>query len=321
MRQTTKQAARGKWDGILTELIGESAVTRKHGPCPICGGRDRYRYDNKRNDGDWYCNVCGPGDGFRLLSESLGISFAEAARRVDAVVNNVEEKPFKPVIDTEKRRRRLNELWAEAKSPEVVTNYLISRGIKPDIIQDVQDLRGHECLPFFDGKKKVGEYPAMLALIRNNKGEPVSIHRTYIPPEHTYEKDRKKIMPPLQKIVGGAVRLAEPGHALAFAEGIETALSMCQVSGVPCWATISAHGMENIESIPRHVKKILVCADHDDSFVGQRAAFTMASTAKRKWKIQVEVWMPSEAASDMNDVAQYMEPEHKLMKFRGSYYE
>lgn len=307
MRMTTKQAARGKWDGILTELIGESAVTRKHGPCPICGGTDRYRYDNKRNDGDWYCNVCGPGDGFRLLSESLGLSFAEVAKRVDRIVNNIEEKPFKPIIDTEKRRKNLNRVWLEANEPQIVVDYLRSRDIKEHIIEEVRDLRGHPSLPYFDGKKKIGEYPAMVALIRNSKGEPLSIHRTYITGQNT-SKDRKKIMPPIQPIVGGAVRLGEPGavgrDALGFAEGIETALAFWQLTEVPCWATISAHGMEKIESIPRHVKRVLVAADYDDSFVGQRAAFTMAANAKRKWQVPVEVWMPKQAAFDMNDVVQ-----------------
>lgn len=312
MRQTTKQAARGKWDGVITQLLGEQAVTRKHGPCPICGGKDRYRYDNKRNDGDWFCNVCGVGDGFKLLQGALGISFADAARKVDEVVNNVEEKPFKPIIDTEKRRTRLNALWAEAQSPEVAMRYLASRDIDPDLLQDVTDVRGHELLPLYDGPKRVGEHPAMLALIRNAKGEPISIHRTYIIPNETKQK---KIMPPIETIIGGAVRLAEPGTSLAFAEGIETALSMWQASGIPCWATISAHGMKNIKTLPRQITHVYLCADNDLSFTGQAAAFTAASYMKQKFSINAEVWMPGEHGSDMNDHITYKADE--VMKWRG----
>lgn len=311
MKMTTKQAARGKWDGIIAQLLGEQAVTRKHGPCPICGGTDRYRYDNKRNDGDWFCNVCGVGDGFKLLTEALGITFSEAAKRVDQIVNNIEQKPFRPIIDTEKRRTKLNAMWAEATDATIVIDYLTGRDIDPDLLQDVCDLRGHPCLPLFDGAKHVGDHPAMLALIRNAKGEPVSIHRTYI-----MDNDKqKKIMPPIQTIVGGAVRLGEPGTSLAFAEGIESALSMWQASGIPCWATISAHGMKSIESIPRHVTHVYVCADNDFSYVGQSAAFKLASDAKRKWNVSAEVWMPGEEGSDMNDHITYKADE--IIKWRG----
>lgn len=302
MRKTTKQAAKGKWDGIIKEILGEQAISRRHTSCPICGGTDRYRYDNNRNDGDWYCNNCGTGDGFSLIMGALGVDFRQAALRIDKVVGNIEEVPFQPVIDTEKRRQKLNQVWAEATEPQIVVDYLRMRGIGEHVIEMAQDLRGHPSLPYFDGKKKIGEFPAMLALIRNAKGEALSIHRTYIGLPAGI-KDKKKIMPPIDSITGGCVRLGEPnGTSLGFAEGIETALSMWDVSLVPCWATISAHGMEKIDSIPRHVTRVLACADYDDSFVGQRAAYTLAANAKRKWQVNAEVWMPQSAAWDMNDV-------------------
>lgn len=299
MRMTTKQAARGKWDGILTQLIGEHAVTRKHGPCPICDGKDRYRYDNKRNDGDWFCNVCGVGDGFRLLQESLGIDFAEAARRVDQVVNNVEEKPFKPDIDIDRRRRNLNDIWALGKHPHIVGNYLRDRGIPVEIIELVNDVRGTESLSFFSDKKVQGGFPAMLALIRNSKGEPISIHRTYLMSDGSKEK---KIMPPIETITGGCVRLGEPDDTLVLAEGIETALAAWALTGYPAWATISAHGLAEMKSIPRHVKRVIIAADNDYSFTGQAAAFTCAKYMMNRLKVDTVVTMPKIMGTDMLDL-------------------
>lgn len=306
MRMTTKQAARGKWDGILAQLIGENAVTRKHGPCPICGGVDRYRYDNKRNDGDWFCNVCGVGDGFRLLTEALGISFADAAKRVDRVVNNVEEQPFKPNIDIDKRRSNLNEVWRRSQEPWVAHNYLVGRGIPSEIVAQVKDVRGCEKLFYTDMSKpaKQGNSTenAMLALIRNSKGEPISIHRTYI----MADKKEKKIMPTLETITGGCVRLGEPEDTLVLAEGIETALAAWAISGHPAWATISAHGLEEFKSIPRHVTKVIICADNDASFTGQAAAFNCAKHMKQRLKIETEVVMPKVIGMDILDVYQEM---------------
>ncbi len=298
MRMTTKQAARGKWNGILSQLIGEHAVTRKHGPCPICGGEDRFRYDNNRDDGDWFCNVCGPGDGFRLLQESLGLTFAEAAREVDKVVNNIEVEPFKPDIDIDRRRRAMNSLWQEAKGGLVVADYLKGRGIPTEIISDVSDVRGHSGLTLFEGHKAIGSYPAMIALIRNAKGVPISLHRTYI----MDGKKEKKIMPPIENITGGAVRLGEPKNTLVLAEGIETALAAWAITGHPAWATISAHGLAEFKSIPRHVKKVIIAADNDKSFTGQAAAFECAKHMKQREKVETVVTMPKIMGFDMLDV-------------------
>lgn len=300
MKQTTKQAAKGKWDAIISQLVGEQAISRKHCACPVCGGEDRYRYDNKRNDGDWFCNVCGVGDGFRLLTEALAISFAEAAAEVDKIVGNIEAEPFKPDIDIDRRRQSLNALWQTGNKPGIVSAYLQIRKIPNDIISEVKDLRGTEsCYHKEYGK----HYPAMLALIRNNKGVPISIHRTYFitGQDGSAALKEKKIMPPVEKITGGAVRLGEPDETLILAEGIETALAGWAITGHPAWATISAHGLANFTSIPRHVKRVIVCADNDTSFTGQAAAFECAKYMKQRAKVETEVIMPSVMGFDMQD--------------------
>ena len=302
MRMTTKQAAKGKWDGIIVALLGEEAVNRKHGPCPICGGTDRYRYDNNRNDGDWFCSFCGVGDGFKLLTEALAIDFAEAARRVDQIVNNIEAEPFKPDIDIDRRRTALNDTWKHSKNPLITVDYLSSRGIPTEIIEQAKDLRGHKSLVYIGENKDRMFRPAMLALIRNTKGEPISIHRTYL----GIKPKEKKIMPPIETITGGCVRLGEPDDTLVLAEGVESALAAWAITGSPAWATISAHGLAEFKSIPRHVKKVIVCADNDASFTGQEAAFACAKTMKQKLKVETVVTMPKIIGMDMLDVLQEM---------------
>jgi putative DNA primase/helicase len=303
---TTKQAAKGKWDGILKQLIGTGAVARKHGPCPICGGSDRYRYDNKRNDGDWFCNHCGVGDGFRLLQEALGINFAAAAKRVDQVVNNIEAEPFKPEVDIETRRRRMNAMWLQADSPEIVAGYLRFRGIPREILEKAGDLRGHHALSHFGNDDKMSRHPAMLALIRNAKGVPVSIHRTYLitGADGSAATTDKKIMPPTETITGGCVRLGEPDDTLVLAEGIETALAAWAITGHPAWATISAHGLAEFKSIPRHVKRVIVAGDNDASFTGQAAAFSCAKYMKNRLNVETVVTMPKVVGMDMLDTLQ-----------------
>ncbi len=67
-----KAAARGNWHQILTALgVDLACMTNRHGPCPGCGGKDRFRFDDQEGDGTWLCGRGGEapiaGDGFDLL--------------------------------------------------------------------------------------------------------------------------------------------------------------------------------------------------------------------------------------------------------------
>ena len=66
------EKARGNWNNILTFLgMPQSSLTNKHGACPGCGGKDRFRYDNKNGAGTFICSQgtgeIASGDGFELL--------------------------------------------------------------------------------------------------------------------------------------------------------------------------------------------------------------------------------------------------------------
>ena len=81
--ETVKRAGSGNWDTILTQYFGVSGkmLKNKHGPCPVCGGNDRFRYDNRNNSGSYFCNQCGSGDGFDLCVKVSG-DFYEALKVV-----------------------------------------------------------------------------------------------------------------------------------------------------------------------------------------------------------------------------------------------
>lgn len=43
-----KNHARGRWPQILHHFwIDASHLKNKHGSCPVCGGKDRFRFDDK----------------------------------------------------------------------------------------------------------------------------------------------------------------------------------------------------------------------------------------------------------------------------------
>lgn len=67
-------AARGQWKCVLTQLFGVDSrlLSGKHCECPSCGGKDRFRFDDKDGTGSYYCNGCGAGDGLSLAVKVHG---------------------------------------------------------------------------------------------------------------------------------------------------------------------------------------------------------------------------------------------------------
>ena len=102
--------AQGQWPSILGALAGLSTeqLTDKHQPCPLCGGKDRYRFDDQDGNGSWYCNQCGgkdqsggAGNGMELLMRRTGWTFPEAAKRVEQHLGISPQRPEPPIKSAE----------------------------------------------------------------------------------------------------------------------------------------------------------------------------------------------------------------------------
>jgi putative DNA primase/helicase len=80
----TIERAAGRWKEILLQLgVERRFLTNKHGPCPLCGGVDRFRWDDRDGSGSYYCNQCGPGPGLMLIRKLRRWDHATACRAVD----------------------------------------------------------------------------------------------------------------------------------------------------------------------------------------------------------------------------------------------
>lgn len=104
-----KQAARGQWEGIFARFNITIPKKDSHGPCPYCGGEDRFRFDDKYENGDWLCNVCTESknrDGFDLIGKVTGLPFSQIIEEVASIVGLDATSTITP----EMRRQ-----WAEEK--------------------------------------------------------------------------------------------------------------------------------------------------------------------------------------------------------------
>lgn len=291
------ELAYGRWPGILTTLgIDPKFLSNRHGPCPLCGGRDRWRFDDKGR-GTWYCTHDGAGDGISLLQKLKGWSFKETARQVEAIIGVVPLTPPRRDFDDAQKRQALRQAYRESRpvsEGDPVWNYLTRRaGIKtvPD------NLRFHPSLRY-DGAKS---FPAMLGIVTMPDGKPSTMHRTWLDGNgwKAPVDEPKKVMS--GAIKSGAIRLAPVEPRLGIAEGIETALAASVLFGLPVWAAISANGMQQWE-VPEGVSEVVIFSDNDENYTGQTAAYALAKSLSLKG-LKAEVLVPAKAGTDWADVA------------------
>jgi putative DNA primase/helicase len=146
------------------------------------------------------------------------------------------------------------------------------------------------------------ELPAMVAVVEHVERGIVAVHRTYIRSDGTTKGAFEPIKSSLGPIKGGAVRLGvpRPGEWLAIGEGIETTLAVMVACAMPGWAALSAGGIRSL-ILPPEATRLVICADHDASGVGQRAAHDAAV----RWIAEgrrVRIALPPEPGTDFADM-------------------
>jgi putative DNA primase/helicase len=283
MKRPTRDIANGKWHHILPEFgIEPGYLKNKHGPCPVCAGTDRFRWDNKQGTGSFICSYCGSGDGFQLAQLFTGMGFSEVAAKIDTICNNTDIKPSQPAPKKDPRPalKRIGEKLQRLNGKDPVSLYLKGRGLTG--IQGY-GLRYHPALSYYSEGRIVGCYPAMVAKIENAQGGIESFHLTYLTEEGEKASvpAAKKVMSPIDTITGGAIRLSPAAEHIAITEGIENALAVMVGEGLPCWACVSANGIASFEP-PEGVKEVSIFGDRDESFAGQKAAYTLAARLHAK---------------------------------------
>ncbi|EJJ1126596.1 toprim domain-containing protein [Escherichia coli] len=126
-------AAVGHWPHILSALGIKVPPAGRHGACPACGGKDRFRLDDKEGRGTWFCNQCGHGDGLDLVRLVTGRKVKEAADVVSEVLALPEmlEKPALPArkkaAGKETGAQRYTRLRQQCRNGEPI--YLTNKGL------------------------------------------------------------------------------------------------------------------------------------------------------------------------------------------------
>ncbi|MBF0295433.1 MAG: hypothetical protein HQL96_09615 [Magnetococcales bacterium] len=204
-----RELAKGRWDGILPAMgLDPACLTGRHGPCPFCGGKDRWRFDDRGGSGSGICAQCGGySDGFALVAKVRGIDpvrdFPEIVKlvaeadgaqpetditpRSRGAARPVPARPTPQPGNDNQTRARLLATWRASipldhPDAELGRRYLEWRGLGA-ILADLPGpdvMRFTPALSFWRDGRAVEKFPALLALVRGPGGGAVSIHRSYL---------------------------------------------------------------------------------------------------------------------------------------------
>jgi putative DNA primase/helicase len=314
--------ARVDWPEVLARLGVGSQFLRYRviggrnkgipGPCPACGGTDRYVFDNRHGRGDFHCRCCGAGDGFALLMRVHGWTFAEARRQVleatqlqtsskgvasvgcGARAAAISPAPLPSYRPPARVLAVARGACAVADCPDAVA-YLESRGLWPVPVGCA--LKAHPALEYWHEGQRVGVYPGLVAEVRDVASELVTLHVSYLEGGRklaTHEP--RKILSPLLGRDGCAVRLMPPNDVLGIAEGVETALSAAALYSVPVWAALNTSLLAKFEP-PAGVNLLHIYADADRA--GQEAAGRLME--RLQGRVRFELHVPPAPHNDFND--------------------
>ncbi|WP_281767007.1 primase-helicase zinc-binding domain-containing protein, partial [Salmonella enterica] len=273
--ETVKQAC-GHWSRILPAL-GVKVIKNRHQACPVCGGSDRFRFDDKEGRGTWFCNQCGAGDGLKLVEKVFGVSASEAAGKVDAVTGNLPPVALEVIAaaeaETEADRKAAAALAVklmEKTRPASGNAYLTRKGFP-----------GHECVMLTATHKTGGvtfRAGDMVVPLYDNAGALVNVQ--------LINSDGLK-----RTLKGGAVKGAchtiegkkQAGKRLWVAEGYATALTVHHLTGETVMVALSSVNLLSLASLARQKHpacQIVLAADRDLNGDGQTKAAAAADACE-----------------------------------------
>jgi phage/plasmid primase-like uncharacterized protein len=311
---------RAKEQDILATAIRYGASLKRVGnewvgPCPHCGGRDRFGINT--NKGVFICRGAGGGDSIGLAMHVAGLSFLEAVEELTG-----EPPPrgkAKPLSDEQKaeRGRLRKKREAEQRSREeeedrrraaradtaagiweccvpiagtLAEKYLIGRGIPVPPMNWPEQIGFAAEMPYWlDENREKACFPALVGRIQDIAGDTIAVQAVYLSPDgRKIGREPNKLT--FGPMAGGAVRLGGIAEHIHICEGMETGLAIRWLTGFnrPVWATLGTSGLSGIE-LPIAVRVVMVYPDGDKDYNkkdDQLVPAAMGASLKAAWALR-----------------------------------
>jgi uncharacterized protein (DUF983 family) len=285
--------------GIKLRRVGRELV----GPCPRCGGRDRFAVHLVKQV--WQCRRCGKGGNVIALVQHLdGVDFPEAiARLAIGKCCATQDDLSTPSATPPDGHQAAMVMWHAAVpiAGTIAEHYLTStrRLELPDDISP-RVLRFHPQCPFGRGVR----HPCLLALYRDICTDaPRAVERTALNPDGTAIRiDGKTARQMRGSHKDAAIKItdnADVTMGLTIGEGLESTLAGMMFDHVPAWALGPAAAIAAFPVLSG-IETLTILGETDADGTNERAS----AECSARWIAagqEAERVMPPAGCSDFND--------------------
>ncbi|WP_020201373.1 primase-helicase zinc-binding domain-containing protein [Cupriavidus sp. WS] len=325
-----------QWDALLQQYLPAAVLTDnfwsgRPGPCPVCGGNDRFTFDNKNGRGDWVCRRCNDGspmagDGIQLVCRVNRISYLELEAQLlgNAAPLVPQARPATAQrvagrMSPEAKLLRVTKQWEHAKPLQAgdhAMRYLATRvpGLRaprPVALRLAVQAYWHE-------RAQIGRFPTIVAQFLLPDGRMATVHRTSLDPALPVKAtvvsadgeilDAKRNDVSALPLSGGAVRLMPPRDGvLGVTEGLETAYAAHMLFGVPTWYCLNRVLLSKFvvpDGFGIHTVHIFADFDAVDPKTGKSPGMADALTLAKRLRAEgfkVQVHRPKIRGTDFCD--------------------
>lgn len=310
----TVSAAKGRWPQLLPLLGINVAANGNHSPCPVCGGKDRFRFDNQEGRGTWVCNQCGAGDGLRLVEKAFALNTKDAAVKVAEILGNAQTTlaPVEHPINAQEKEAARNKAIERAKEligtarKQTGNAYLTTKAWSD---KEALTLQGNE-LRIAGINYRAGDLLIPLTDLSGNLLNVQLINAEGI-----------KRMLAGGQVKGACHHFAGKSDAVIWlTEGYATGLTVHELKGETVYVALSANNFPYLAQRLRDAYPdalLLMAADNDENGTGKKKAEEAASLTGGKIALPFiigdwnDVYMQEGRAAALEQLKAFTQPEVK----------
>ncbi|MDM2830930.1 DUF927 domain-containing protein [Citrobacter sp. Cpo085] len=331
IREVTTAAA-GNWPYVLAGLsIDVPDSSRRHAPCPACGGTDRFRFDDNGR-GSFICNQCGAGDGLDLIKRVNNCDTTEAAhlaadvlgidyRAAETDPTAASQRREQMESERQQREQERQKQAAEDAEQRRATFTRLYAGMRQSVTRGESEYLQSKGLTGFN-------YPVMpdgsLLLELVDESGAVAAAQTITP-----QGEKRLLTGSAKRGAYHAVNAPEQPQSVLIAEGLATALSVHLMR--PEALTLAAMDAGNLIHVAGVMRRkypkaqIIIAADNDHPTAASETGVTnIGKEAAEKAALSVAGWValpPTDHKADWDDYRQQNGLEAATAAFNDSMYQ
>jgi len=279
-------AARGQWESLLLTLGITVPRRGKHGPCPVCGGTDRFHFDDQEGRGTWHCRQCDgkqAGDGLDLVAKVMDKSLKETAQEValalglttggldDEAIRQRQAQAAKRA-EQERQQEQARHRQAAQRAAALVAKATPARGhpyLAGKGLSEVDALRLAEPLEVGGYRFKAGD---LLVTLTDAEGRTVNVQLINAQGDKCYLAGGQKAK---------TFHRIEGGEQVAICEGYATGLSLHLATGATVYCAMDCGNLRAVANLARarHPAAVLLLAGDNDAHTNGNPGKTKAEQA------------------------------------------